>query len=300
MDIKSHWHSIVPAGAVLLVLGGVLIYQYNLISRLSSQVGSLKLELASSTATQTQKTLELAQGISGLQSQTSGLSNTIANAEQNINAVKSQVGGVEATVGGLQKLASIDEEILKKYSKVSFLNENYVPAHLYAIPNDYLYSTKRGEQFTVEAWPFLKVMLDTANANGSPFYIKSAYRSFTEQKSLKSTYSVIYGAGTANAFSADQGYSEHQLGTTADFTVAGSAGQLDGFDKTSAYKWLTDNAYRFGFVLSYPKGNAYYIYEPWHWRFVGIKLAAYLHDQKKNFYDLDQREIDKYLVSTFD
>ncbi len=52
--------------------------------------------------------------------------------------------------------------------------------------------------------------------------------------------------------------------------------------------------------MSYPKSNIYYQYEPWHWRFVGEDLAEDLHDDKKNFYELDQREIDKYLIKIFD
>jgi len=281
---------------LLLGLGGVFLYQNSQITTLNSKLAVLEAQVASSTVYQAQ----LAQGISGLASQTSGLSNTLNNAQANIDAVKSQVGGVAQTVGSLQKLAALDPELLKKYSKVQFLNENYVPKHLYAIPLEYNYSNKRQEQIIVEVWPFIKVMLDTANANGTPFYVKSAYRSFAEQKSLKSGYSVTYGAGTANAFSAEQGYSEHQLGTTADFTIAGSGGQLDGFDKTSAFAWLRDNAYRFGFEMSYPQGNKYYVYEPWHWRFVGVKLATYLHNNQKNFYDLDQHDIDQYLINIFD
>ena len=69
---------------------------------------------------------------------------------------------------------------------------------------------------------------------------------------------------------------------------------------TPAYQWMTDNAHKYGFVLSYPKDNSYYVYEPWHWRFVGVKLATDLHNQGKNFYDLDQRVIDTYLVNIFD
>jgi D-alanyl-D-alanine carboxypeptidase len=60
------------------------------------------------------------------------------------------------------------------------------------------------------------------------------------------------------------------------------------------------NAYKYGFTLSYPKGNTSYVFEPWHWRFVGVKLATDLHNQGKNFYDLDQRSIDAYLVNFFD
>src|SRR3990167_1970818 len=113
-------------------------------------------------------------------------------------------------------------------------------------------------------------------------------------------YTVVYGAGTANSFSADQGYSEHQIGTTLDFITTRLSGQLTGFDKTEGYQWLLNNAHNFGFILSYPKNNTYYVYEPWHWRFVGVKLATYLYDNKLNFYDMDQREIDTYLANTFD
>ena len=299
--------SIIPAGIVLVVLGGFLGYEFTKISALTKNVGSLSTELASTTARLSQNAGELSKNITDLHTETAGISNTLSNAEQNIDAVKMQVGGVEqtvgsisGTVGNLQKLSQIDPVLLKKYSKVYFLNENYTPAHLTAIPIDYIYSTTRSEQFLTESWPFLKNLFDTAKANGVTLYVKSAYRSFAEQKSLKTLYSVVYGAGTANSFSADQGYSEHQLGTTLDIITPGLGGQLEGFDKTQAYLWLVGNAYRFGFELSYPKGNSYYVYEPWHFRFVGVKLATYLHDSNLNFYDVDQREIDTYLASTFD
>jgi D-alanyl-D-alanine carboxypeptidase len=111
---------------------------------------------------------------------------------------------------------------------------------------------------------------------------------------------VTYGSG-ANAFSADQGYSEHQLGTTFDFTTEGIGGGLvTSFENTPAFAWLKDNAHKYGFTLSYPKDNAYYVYEPWHWRFVGEDLAEDLHEAGKTFYDWDQREIDKYLIKIFD
>ena len=110
---------------------------------------------------------------------------------------------------------------------------------------------------------------------------------------------MLYGVG-ANQFSADQGYSEHQLATTVDLITKGLGGQLPGFDKTDAYKWLEKRAYKYGFILSYPSGNSYYMYEPWHWRFVGVKLATYLHNTDRNFYDIDQREIDTYLSNIFD
>jgi D-alanyl-D-alanine carboxypeptidase len=291
---------IAPAGIVFFLLGSVVTYQFTKINSLEKQIRLLSVDVASTTAMVTINTNQLAEKLSDLRTQTAGLSNTLSSAQENINAVKTQVGGVEQTVGTLNKLAQVDAELLKKYSKVYFMNENYTPVHLTTIPEQYVYNQARKEQFLTEAWPYLENLLTGAQANGVALYVKSGYRSFAEQKSLKSAYSVTYGAGTANAFSADQGYSEHQLGTTLDFITTGTNGQLTGFDKTRSYLWLVDNAHRFGFVLSYPQGNKFYIYEPWHWRFVGIKLATYLHDNHLNFYDVDQRIIDKYLANIFD
>ena len=83
------------------------------------------------------------------------------------------------------------------------------------------------------------------------------------------------------------GILEHQLGTAVDFTSVSLGAVFEKFDSTTPYFWLTENAYTYGFVLSYPKDNAYYIYEPWHWRYVGVELATKLKNEKKNFYDMD-------------
>jgi D-alanyl-D-alanine carboxypeptidase len=285
---------------VFLVLGGVLVYAFMQISALTGTVGSLATELASTTAVSSQNTNQLSQNITDLRAQSAGLSNTLSSTQQNIDAVSTKVGGVEQTVGTIQKLSQIDPELLKKYSKVYFMNENYVPAHLVDIPNAYLYNEKIPQKFLLESWPFLKNLSDSAKASGITIYVQSAYRSFGDQQSLKSAYTVVYGAGTSNSFSADQGYSEHQLGTTIDFITTGLGGTTNGFENTATYQWLLSNAYRFGFILSYPKGNGYYVYEPWHWRFVGVKLATYLHDNGLSFYAMDQRDIDTYLINIFD
>jgi LAS superfamily LD-carboxypeptidase LdcB len=285
---------------VFLVLGGVLVYAFMQISALTGTVGSLSEELASTTAESSQNTNQLSQNITDLRAQNTGLSNTLSSAQQNIDAVSTKVGGVEQTVGTIQKLSQIDPELLKKYSKVYFMNENYIPAHLVDMPNEYLYNEKIPQKFLLEALPFLKKLFDSAKASSITIYVQSAYRSFGDQQSLKSSYTVVYGVGTSNSFSADQGYSEHQLGTTIDFITTGLGGTTNGFDATATYRWLLSNAYRFGFVLSYPKGNSYYVYEPWHWRFVGVELATYLHNGGLNFYDMEQRAIDAYLINIFD
>ncbi|MDQ3075702.1 MAG: D-alanyl-D-alanine carboxypeptidase family protein [bacterium] len=216
------------------------------------------------------------------------------------DSLREEFSQISTKVNTLAKLSATDKELLKKYSKNYFLNEHYVPISLTAIDQKYLSPTSGNFQIHSNVLPYLQAMLITANSEGSMVKVQSAYRSFTSQASLKSNNTVVYGTGTANRFSADQGYSEHQLGTTIDFSSESLGGKLPGFDKTSEYQWLVNNAHRFGFVISYPKGNAYYIYEPWHWRFVGIGLATRLHNDNMHFYNLDQRIIDSYLVNIFD
>lgn len=213
---------------------------------------------------------------------------------------QNELNAVQQKVAILQKKDEIDPELLQKYSKVYFLNENYIPSQLSLIDSSFLQRSTKPEQIHSQIKPFLENMIRDARNAGVDISVLSAYRSFGTQAQLKSQYTVTYGAGTANKFSADQGYSEHQLGSAIDFTTKKGGEILQGFDKTPAYSWLLANAYKYGFILSYPANNSYYVFEPWHWRFVGILLASYLHDNQKKFYDLSQRDIDTYRVHFFD
>lgn len=224
----------------------------------------------------------------------------VGKIENLLGTYKEEVGNITGTVSNLEKLSKIDPELLQKYSKVFFLNEHYAPARLEEIPDRYEYYESKHSKLDAQVWPYLENMLEASANADLEIYIYSAYRSYNEQTALKDLYTTTYGEGTANQFSADQGYSEHQLGTAVDLITTGLGGELEGFEQTSAYQWLLNNAYKYGFVMSYPDNNNYYVFEPWHWRFVGVKLATDLHKSGKNFYDLDQREIDEYLINLFE
>lgn len=227
------------------------------------------------------------------------LSSSLDLEKQRNDQMEADVKSVSSTVSQLDKLSKTDRELLKKYSRVSFLNENYIPASLATITPKFLFNQNKTQKILTNTWPYLEKMIKDASDVGVVLRVASAYRSFAEQATLKSRYLVTYGQG-ANKFSADQGYSEHQLGTTIDLIDDGASDLSINFAKTKGGKWLADNAYKYGFVLSYPDNNSFYQYEPWHWRFVGVKLATYLHDNNKAFYTFPQRLIDQYLISIFD
>jgi D-alanyl-D-alanine carboxypeptidase len=216
-----------------------------------------------------------------------------------MNLLDVKIQGIEGVVSMLEKLQKTDKELLMKYSKVYFLNENYIPETLVKINPEYTYYPENDFLFSLGALSYLEDLINVGKGAGVDLKIISAYRSFGTQAAIKARHNIIYGSD-ANSFSADQGYSEHQLGTTVDFTTLEVGSTFSSFEETPDYQWLLNNAHKYGFILSYPQSNQYYQFEPWHWRFVGRELAGILYQQGKNFYDFDQREIDKYLVNFFD
>lgn len=287
--------SIPPVILLVLITAGFW-YQYQAIADLQQQLQHAQAETASTTAQLDSSVGILADRIASLDSRTDNLANSL----QRIDAIESQLGGITGTVSTLEKLTRLDPELLQKYSKVFFLNENYTPSRVSEIPVKYLSDENRVHQIHSEVLPFLSEMIEEAKDDGIELRIASGYRSFDEQHNIKTAYTITYGAGTANTFSADQGYSEHQLGTAVDFSTPELNGSLSGFGNTDAYQWLLENAKDYGFVLSYPEENEYYLFEPWHWRFVGTQLARDLYLGGNHFYNLDQRTIDEYLPTIFE
>ena len=140
-----------------------------------------------------------------------------------------------------------------------------------------------GYQVRAFVIPDLKAMAEAARAAGAPIQIASAYRSFSRQAATFEHWVNLVGAEQALRSSARAGHSEHQLGTTLDITSRGGLPPWEYRDwaTTKAGAWMAANAWRYGFVMSYPKGafaETCYQYEPWHYRFVGRELAKAIVD----------------------
>lgn len=125
-------------------------------------------------------------------------------------------------------------------------------------------------------------MFDAAAREGHDLAVISAYRSAHTQALLTAFYLRTKGeAGLAGI--AEAGHSEHQLGTTVDLSgkSVGYAGPTERFGTAPEGKWLAENSYKFGFILSYPEGkDTGYIYEPWHFRYIGVDIAKDIFDEK--------------------
>jgi D-alanyl-D-alanine carboxypeptidase len=138
------------------------------------------------------------------------------------------------------------------------------------------------------------MMRDMEDALGikGEILVTSAYRSYEYQEKLFSKYvsDLVSGGYTAEAAiaevmrtSARPGSSEHQSGLCVDLIEKGELSLEVTFENTGAFRWLSDNAHHYGFILRYPADKEAltgYSYEPWHYRFVGIDAATVIYEDK--------------------
>jgi len=119
--------------------------------------------------------------------------------------------------------------------------------------------------------PDLLAMADAAAAAGAPLVISSAWRSYDYQEKLFQAGLRTQTREEVEKTLAPPGHSQHQLGTAIDF------GSIDvSFARTAAGRWLAENAFTYGFSLSFPEGQESltgYSWEPWHYRYVGRSAA---------------------------
>lgn len=109
----------------------------------------------------------------------------------------------------------------------------------------------------------------------------SGYRSYSRQNQIYQQNLITVGEEHTGLYSAKPGCSEHQSGLSMDVSSPLNNYRLEeDFADTPEGKWLDENAYKYGYIIRYPKDKSEitgYAYEPWHIRFVGKKLAAYLY-----------------------
>ena len=165
--------------------------------------------------------------------------------------------------------------------------------HTSKMPDDYTFDTKECGSATAVNKTLQTVACDAflsmqkaAAADGVTVWMQSGYRSVKYQTSLyerKTKYYLDKGCDNATAKEKaaavvnPPGYSEHNCGLAADLNSPEHTGLDEGFEKTAAFRWLCEHAGDYGFILRYPKDaedKTEIIYEPWHWRYVGVENAA--------------------------
>ena len=172
------------------------------------------------------------------------------------------------------------------------VNKQYKLPSSYA-PKDLVKASKsgirRGENYYLRniVIPDLTRMITDAKLEGVDLSIVSGYRSYQTQIDTYNYWLKMNNGNTnlVDTFSARAGHSQHQLGTAIDFSTNEIRDKLgDEFSNTKASKWLSQNAYKYGFVISYPKGYENitgYKHESWHYRYIGLENAQNMINSRK-------------------
>ncbi|WP_350345066.1 D-alanyl-D-alanine carboxypeptidase family protein [Proteinivorax tanatarense] len=151
----------------------------------------------------------------------------------------------------------------------------YHPEDLKQIPLEYTHNNIQLQLREEALKHLIKLFKAAEKGELNQLTVMSAYRGYNYQQRIFTNNASRHGREQANKFSAKPGQSEHQLGTAVDFSD-GSGSLSQDFADTPEGKWLAKNAHKYGFIMSYPEGKANitgYIYEPWHFRYIGIETA---------------------------
>lgn len=186
-----------------------------------------------------------------------------------------------------------DEVYLLLANKKTVLGSDYAPKSLSKVPTEL---TLYGKEIQLESNVALaaEALVRELHACGyTDIVVTSGYRSYEYQQGLFNTYLGQEMAAHPDwsrkqceeevlTYSAFPGTSEHQTGLCMDLISVDHVSLDETFAKNPAYAWLVENAHHFGFILRYPSDKTDitgYSYEPWHYRFVGVKAATAIHEE---------------------
>lgn len=176
--------------------------------------------------------------------------------------------------------ANLEDGLLMLVNKYNVLDENYKPDDLKTLNSNYSYWGELRE----EAADAFLTMAEAARKEGLKLVNTSPFRSYELQTKLYNGYSKRDGKAAADRYSARPGFSEHQTGLATDIVTPTS--NFSTFETTKEFTWLKNNAYKYGFILRYKEGMEYitgYMYEPWHYRYVGIDAAKTIYENDLTF-----------------
>ena len=166
-------------------------------------------------------------------------------------------------------------------NKYNYLPDNYEIEDLVDMS---IQVSFQGKQIKKEVYEAFYNMSMAARKENLKIVANSTYRDYEYQSTLYKRYKNNKGQAYADKYAARPGHSEHQTGLSIDVSTLNSS--LENFHETDEYKWLIENAHKYGFILRYPENKEHltgYNYESWHYRYVGVDVATQIKNEDITF-----------------
>ena len=166
-------------------------------------------------------------------------------------------------------------------NKHYYVGKEYVPSNLETISTRFALSNMKMVKTAKEAF---EEMASAAKKEKLNIVAMSCYRSYDYQVNLYNKYVKADGKEEADTYSGRPGHSEHQTGLAVD--VYNGKTNYTNFEKTKEFTWMQQHAHEYGFILRFPKSKESetgYVYESWHYRYVGKDIAKYIKEHDISF-----------------
>lgn len=169
------------------------------------------------------------------------------------------------------KETDISKKELMLVNRLYGLSKDYEPDDIIDVPSQYAYT---GVKISNSVMDNIVALIDAASDEGYTFVLADGYRSYSEQESIFERYKNAYGYSEADRIAARAGHSEYQTGIS--FTIVPLYKEYDKPKESLEYKWLSDNAYRYGFIFRFPEDKTDitgFEASTWRLRYVGSEAA---------------------------
>lgn len=181
---------------------------------------------------------------------------------------------------------NIDKNDLILVNKYYKLSEDYSPENLVNISSKYSWGTEGTHKIKEEVYnSFINLWNDAYENANIYLMINSSYRTYQKQLEIYNKLDDFQGEKYADSIAARPGHSEHQTGLALDIFSKKDTNQKE-FENSITYEWLKENSYKYGFIIRYPKDKdniTGYQFESWHYRYVGVEVATYIHQYNITF-----------------
>ena len=185
------------------------------------------------------------------------------------------------------KKTNLDKGHLMLTNKFNYLDNTYTSDNMIKVSKKYSYG--ENQTLTNETYDAFINMFNAAKKEDLTLIINSSFRSYEDQEEIYNYYKSSKGEEAANKIAAKAGFSEHQTGMSVDIQTYGSTAST--FEEFDEFKWLSNNAHKYGFILRYPENKTKitgFKYEPWHYRYVGVEVAKIIYEKNitlEEYYD---------------
>ena len=176
-------------------------------------------------------------------------------------------------------------------NRLYVLSKDYEPDDIIDVPVSISYS---GVKISKSILSNIEELISAAKDEGYIFVLSDGYRSYADQEKMFNNYKNSYGYEEADKNVARPGHSEYQTGIS--FQIVPYNKVFDKPRESEEYKWLKDNAYKYGFIFRYPedkKDITLFDSYTWRLRFVGTTAASIIESEKISFEEYYAYFVDK-------